>query len=293
MNTVTRIVLFTAAFMCASLSNAQPWTLQRCIDYAIANNIQVQQVELQCESQSIAVNSAKMAYLPDLNASVSQNFSFGRATGNDNVIINNSMASTGLNAFASVPLFTGMRNLNQIKSSKLNLSAYINDLAKAKEDISLNVVAYYLQVMYADALRVIATEQVTLSAQQIERTKVLVSNGKISESELYEAMAQHASDKQGLTEANNTYQLAKLDLCQLLNYQDIEGFDLASMSPTESMPADYTLAASPQQAYNYSLQNRPAILAAQNRMESSKKEIKIAQADYYPQLSLSASYGTG
>ena len=138
MTTVTRIVLFTAAFMCASLSNAQPWTLQRCIDYAIANNIQVQQVELQCESQSIAVNSAKMAYLPDLNASVSQNFSFGRATGNDNVIINNSMASTGLNAFASVPLFTGMRNLNQIKSSKLNLSAYINDLAKAKEDISLD-----------------------------------------------------------------------------------------------------------------------------------------------------------
>ena len=155
-----------------------------------------------------------MAYLPDLSAGIGQNFSVGRATGQDNVILNQSQASTSLNVGTTIPLFTGLRNLNQIRGGKLDLKAAISDLEKAKEDLALNVTAYYLQVLYTNALHGIAVEQLKLSTEQVLRTRVLVESGKLSESELYETLAQQALDQQTVTETNNSKMLARLDLCQ-------------------------------------------------------------------------------
>ena len=294
MNTIQHAIT-TAAFLLASIfcSAQQGWTLEQCIQYAVDHNIQIQQSQLTVEQQEIELQTSKMAYLPDLNAGIGQNFSFGRATSNNNVIVNQSQAATSLNVGTTIPIFTGLRNLNQIKSSKLNLKASMSDLEKAKEDLALTVTAYYLQVLYAHALHGIAVEQLKLSTEQVERTRALVQNGRLSESELYETLAQQALDNQSLTEANNTFQLAKLDLCQMLNYADLENFNVAELDATNLMPSEYQLNASPTQAYQYSLSHRPAIAAAESRVESSQKEVRIAQSAFYPQLSLSASYGTG
>ena len=59
-------------------SGQRQWTLKECIDYALEHNISVQQHDITRQQRELEVSTAKNSRLPDLNASVSENFSFGR-----------------------------------------------------------------------------------------------------------------------------------------------------------------------------------------------------------------------
>lgn len=287
------IVLTILALLAASLRSQEVWTLSQCVDYAVQNNITVQKMALQRDYQELNLKTSQLSFVPNLNAGLGQNFSFGRATGSNNITTSQSIASTNFNVSTSMPLFHGLRITNQIASDKLNLQASIEDLNKAKEDLTLNITAYYLTILYNKELLTITQEQVKLSEEQVKNTQSLVESGKKSESELYENKAQLANDQQTYVEASNALKLAILDLCQAINYTDISNFDVADIDTELFLSyADFSLL-SPEEAYTKSLAMRPAIKASEKRIESSKKDLKVAQSAYYPQLDLQAGYNTG
>ena len=287
------IVITILAILAASLQAQEVWSLSKCVDYAVQNNITVQKMALQTDYQKLNLKTSQWSFVPNLNAGLGQNFSFGRATGNDNITTSQSLASTNFNVSTSMPLFSGLRITNQIASDKLNLQAAIEDLNKAKEDLTLNVTAYYLNILYNKELVNITQEQVKLSEEQVKNTQALVKSGKKSESELYENKAQLANDQQTYIEASNALKLAILDLCQAINYTDIANFDVAAIDTKTLLETLDLSLVSPQDAYNKSLTVRPAIKASEKRIESSKKDLKVAQSAYYPQLDLQAGYSTG
>lgn len=282
--------------LCAAAVAAQAqeaWSLRRCIDYAVENNISVKQIALQRDYQALALKTSQLSFTPNLNANLGQDFSFGRATGNDNITIDKSMGNTTLGITTSMPIFTGLRITNQIKADKLDLLAATEDLNKAKENLALQIAGYYLNVLYNKELLSIADDQVKISEAQVKNTEALVAAGKKSESELYENKAQMAADIQSRTEAANALQLAILDLCQAINYIDVANFAVADIDVQHVLTIELDRLASPDDAYRYSLDNRPAIRASEARVESSLKSLKVAQAGYYPQLNLNAGYNTG
>ena len=76
----TRIIMAVVA-ACMGVGTAQAqqaWTLRQCVDYAIAHNISVKQMQNTRELQALQLNTDKNSRLPDLNGSAAQNFSFGR-----------------------------------------------------------------------------------------------------------------------------------------------------------------------------------------------------------------------
>ena len=90
------------------------WSLQECIDYAIAHNIDIRQAANEAEQNKISVNTAKWARLPNLNGGVSQGWSWGRtASPKDNSYSDTNSSSTGVNLSTNVPLFTGLQLSNQ------------------------------------------------------------------------------------------------------------------------------------------------------------------------------------
>lgn len=284
--------LIPGLLLCAASISAQnkQWTLKECIDYAIDNNIDVQQRELETQNQEIEVNTAQMSRLPNLNANLGQQFGFGRSQDRDNVMVDNSSSMSSFNVQTSVPVFTGFRIPNQIKAKKLDLAASIEDLKKAKEDISLNITSYYLQVLFYKELLYIAQQQLELTQVQLDQTTKLVENGKTAISEVYQVQAQLAKDELTRTESGNNVMLALLDLSQLLNLTDEAGFDIESPDITQLFLSDMEQLVTPQSAYEYSLENRPAIQAAKFRLESSYKSLNIAKSQYYPSLNFSAGY---
>lgn len=293
------IYALAVAIAYATAANAQEplpaeWHLDECIKYAQEHSIEVQQSKLQYETSRSTLRVNQLSMTPSVSASVGQTFSFGRATGRDNVIINQSQASTSFGANASMPIFTGLRITNQIKSSKLNLQAALADIENAEDNVALNIAAQYLQVLYNQELVKISREQYEQSEELVEKTRVLVEQGKTSESELYENRAQMMQYAQTLTESENSLSLSVVDLCQMMNYNDVESFVLADVSAAvDALVEQGVMLISPSDAYAYSLDNHPALKAMGLRLQSAQSDIKVAQSGYYPELSLAAGYSTG
>lgn len=124
----------------------QAWTLRQCVDYAIAHNISVKQMQNTRELQALQLNTDKNSRLPDLNGSAAQNFSFGRGLTAQNTYENKSTSSTSFTIGSTVSLFDGFRTRNTIKLSQLNLDAADADLDKARNDLSMNVAKAYIEL---------------------------------------------------------------------------------------------------------------------------------------------------
>ncbi len=285
------ITFVTIAVLSAGSAMAQTqWNLKQCIEYAIEHNLTIKQQEAAKDESAVDLNTAKWSRLPDLNGSASHSFNFGRSLQMDNTYQQLNTQNTGLNLNTSIPLFTGMQIPNQIALSKLNLKAAVEDLNKAKEDISIQVTSAYLQVLFNEELAKVAHEQVALSEEMLKQKTAFFKVGKASEAELYEAKSRAAQDQLSAVQADNEYRLALLDLSQLLELPTPEGFGIVSPSIDEDK--DFSILTSPADIYSEALLIKPSIKAAQYRVEGAQKSIRIAQSGYYPQLSLGAGIAT-
>lgn len=265
------------------------WTLRQCIDYATENSITVKQAENNAEQSAVDVSTAKWSRLPNLNGSAGQGWSWGRAASPvDNTYSDVNTASTSLRLGASVPLFTGLQIPYQYDYAKLTFQAAVEDLNKAKQDISINVASSFLQVLFNWELFKVAETQVGLSQSQYSRLQNLLNVGKAAPAEVAEAKARLAQDEMNAVQANNNYQLSLLDLSQLLELPTPQGFTLDT---SEALP-EFAPLTPPDDIYTEALACKPEIRAAQLRLESSQKSIRIAQSAYYPQLSFSADLST-
>ena len=278
----------TMAFCAFQLPAQETWDLQRCITYAIEHNLSIKQKEAARNQSEVELNTAQWSRLPNLNGNVGQSFNFGRALQADNTYGNRNTRNTNFSLGTSIPLFTGLQIPNSIALSKLNLKAATEDLAKAKEDISLQVASYFLQVLFNEELLKVAQNQVKLSQEQLDKKVAFFKNGKASEAEVLEAKSRMAQDELSVVQAENNHQLALLDLSQLLELPSPEGFRI-HVPDINDFSADLTL---PEEVYAQALMNKPAIKAAQYRLQGAEKSIRIAQSAYYPQLSFGAGIGT-
>lgn len=280
------IIAWSLTSIC--LQAQEVWDLQKCISYAIEHNLSIKRQEAALDQNKVDLNTAQWSRLPNLNGNVGQSFNFGRALQADNTYGNRNTQSTNFSIGTNIPLFTGLQIPNNIALAKLNLKAAIEDLNKAKEDISIQVTSYYLQVLFNEELAKVAHNQVALSKEQLERKVAFFKNGKSSEAEVYEAKSRLAQDEMSAIQADNNYQLALLDLAQALELPTPEGFRIAApqiedITGTLSLPDD---------VYAQALLNKPSIKAAQYRLEGASKSIRIAQSGWFPQLNFSAGLST-
>lgn len=266
------------------------WNLEQCIRYAIDHNITIKQQEANKQQSEIELNTAQWSRLPNLNGSTSYSFNFGRSLQADNTYQSINTQNTSFSLSTSVPLFTGMQIPNNIALAKLNLKAAVEDLEKAKEDISVQVASAYLQVLFNEELAKVAHEQVKLSEEMLQQKQAYFDNGKASESELYEAKSRLAQDQLSAVQTDNNYNLSLLDLSQLLELPSPDNFQIVSPD-TDAIQYSSQLTL-PTDIYHQALQIKPSIKAAQYRLEGAGKSIRIAQSAYYPQLSFGAGLGT-
>ena len=283
-------LLVAASFMSASAQ--QKWTLRECIDYAIAHNINIKQQELTVENSEINLSTSRNSRLPNLNAGASQNFNFGRsqsmATG---IYEDNKSTSTGFSLSSSVPVFNGLRIANEIKSNELDLRAATEGLNKAKEDMSVNIALYYMEVLFKKEILKVREDLCELTAKQVERTATMVEAGSIPHSQLLDIKSQYANDKLNVVSANNDLSLSLLNLAQLLNMMNADDFDI--VEPQQDINISSHLIRPSGQIYQTALGVRPHVKEAEYKLESSAVGLKIAQSYYWPSLSLGLSYNNG
>ena len=290
MKTVSLLILALAAAGVTPVSGQEKWDLRQCIDHAIEHNLTIKQREASRDQNEVKLNTAQWSRLPNLTGSASHSFNFGRSLQVDNTYesINSQNTTFGLNT--NIPLFTGMRIPNNIALAKLDLKAAVEDLNKAKEDISIQITSSYLQVLFNEELAKVAHEQVAMSKEMLVQKEAFFKNGKASEAEWYEAKARVEQDQLSAVQADNNLQLALLDLTQLLELPSPDNFGI--VSPTIEGSELVGKLDVPDAIYSQAVLTKPGIKAAQYRLAGAVHNIKIAKSAYFPQLSLTAGLNT-
>lgn len=282
--TITAIM----AVMCIMPASAQ-WTLKQCVEHAIQHNISLKQQRNVCRQRELDLSTARNARLPDLNANVSENLSFGRGLTSDNTYTNNTTNSTSLALSTSIPILTGMRIPHQTKLAHLNLEAATADLEKASNDISLKVAQYFMQAVYSRELTGVAQRQVETDSIQTERLKRMLEQGKASVANVSQQQAALAQSRLTLTQARNDMRVALLDLAQLLELQYTDSFSIVPDNNT----ADATdIILSTDDIYRQAVTSRPEIAAGLSRVKGADESVSIAKAALYPQLALTGGLNT-
>lgn len=282
-------LLFIAICTCLRSQAQEPWSLERCIAYAVEHNLQVKQSEQQVKQQKITLSTVRNSRLPSVDGSVSQSFNFGRGLTAENTYVNRNTMSTSFGLNASVPVYDGGQTTHNLKAQKLQLQALLADLDKAREDLSLQVTSEFLEVLFQQEQLKVARQQCELSLSQEERIHKLFDAGKASESEWADAKALVASDRLAETQADNAYRLALLSMSQLLELPSPEGFTVEVPQIPESKQVTLPL---PEAIMAEAVGIKPSIKAGEYRVRSAERNILLARTGYFPKLSLGAGLGT-
>ena len=281
-------LLFAAILPQHTIAQTRAWDLRECCTYAVEHNISIKQRENNREQRELQLSTAKNSRLPDLNASASESFSFGRGLTLDNTYTNRSTSSTSFSLGTSVPLFTGFQIPNQIKLNQLNLEAATKDLEKAKNDIRTQVAQAYVQILFNMEIADVAKRQIEIDSQQVVRLQAFVNNGKASQAQLSQQLSTLAQAHLTATQAENNLQLAILALTQLLELPSPEGFSVVRPSLTSHLSSLTSYLPSPEAIYQEALGIKPEVQAEQLRLTAAERNIDIAKAGNYPTLNLSA-----
>ncbi len=263
------------------------YTLRQCIDTALARNIAVQQNGLQADRAAVRLNQAKMNMLPDLNGSFSYGWNQGRVIDPfTNTFINQQLNSSSVGLSSGVTLFSGFQQINTIKQQSYAADASQLELQQARENLTLNVLLSYLQVLSNEDLAAIATQQAAVTAAQVARLEVMVQEGAIGQFQLSDMKGQLASDQVNLVNNRNAVQAAKLSLCQLMNipYDKDMRLDRSALD----VPAG-VYALGPDEVYAEAMEKFAQVRATAMRMKSAEKGVKVQRGAYYPFIGFGAS----
>ncbi|MCM1094463.1 MAG: TolC family protein [Lachnospiraceae bacterium] len=279
-------ILLSAMAACSLFANAETWSLEKCIDHAIENNITVKLRRADLNSSELEVTEAKSRYLPTLSANVGQSWNLGRGLTAENTYADRNTSNLQWGASLNLPLFSGMSTTRRVNLAKANLSTVMEQYEAAKEDITLNVIGAYLQVLYCKELNEVALYQVDLSKHELASRSALLEAGKIPEIDMLEARSQLAQDEMNLSQTKNDVALALVDLSQLLELGDIAGFDI---EPIEENELNIL---SPDEVYSAALQRNHSLIAARNNITAADRNISLAKSGYLPTLSFNAGIGS-
>jgi len=266
------------------------FSLQQCVEIALANNITMKQALLTVEGNKLSVGQSKINRFPTLNAGASQALNFGRSVNpyDNTVVANQQVNSNNISLSSTVNLFSGFQNQLTIQQRQLNLKASQEDIGTTKNNITLGVIEAFANVLSNKALLSSAKSQYESTQAQIDRTDKLVQAGRLAITNLYDLRSQMAIEETNIVLAENNLELAKLSLTQWMQVDPELLQDVAE----PNLIVEENVEKSAKEIYNLAQQNQPQIQAAKSRLFSAEKGISIAKSGFYPSLNFQAGLFT-
>lgn len=271
-------------FIFISIQAQQIWSLEDCIDYALNNNISLKQSELNIELNKNEYFQSKMELLPSVNISNSFNNNRGRYINPfTNEFDEEVSSSLNLSYNSNFSLFNGFKNINQIKKAANESLKSIYDLESAQNDLISSIALSYLQILFNEELYQTSKSQLDLTKNQENRIKTLVEAGSIAQGELLNIQSQLALEEQQLIQAENQLNLSKLQLAQLLELEQYENLNILKLDIKVPI---FKIKNNINTDYSIALNTQSSIKSSELQINSAVYDLKIAKANYLPNLSI-------
>jgi len=264
------------------------WTIDECITYALENNITLKRQELNTALKNKDLAQSKLNALPNLNGQINHDLGAGRVLDRGTYEwVNTDVSQGDLGLVSHVTLFKGLQGLNSIRMAAADHNVAKAQLEASENDLLLNIMTGYLEVLLNRELFEIAGEKVRVAELQVERMEKLVEVGNASAGELLEVKATATTEKYNMTQARNNLTYVRLELAQLLNHPDPLSFRV-----TKPDIEDPSLLQIPEleSVYGQALEVLPQVEAARHQITYQSKGLAVARGALSPELFVRALY---
>lgn len=287
------------AVMLASASYAaDPWSLEQCVDYAMAHNIKLKQQVVAVEVAQEDVSSSKAQLFPSLSFATNHNVSWRPWSESFVNLENGTMTSTssetnyngtyGISAQWTV--WNGGRNRKQVQRSRVAQEQAELEQQTTAATIQEQIAQYYVQILYQTEAVKVNQQILESTLTQLSRAEEMYAVGAMSKADLAQMQAQAGQDRYNVVNAQTMLDQYKLQLKQILEIDNVDPLevaipDIADADVMWPLP-------SRTEAYQAALACRPEIMSSQAAIKAADIDVSIAKRGYLPSLSMMAGINT-
>ena len=257
------------------------FTLEDCIAYALEHRTEVAASLYSGQDAEREVRYTRLQQLPDLNASASHSLNWGRSLNMEKYEWEDSKNQYGnVSLSSSLTLFSGFQLRNQIKASKLNVLLQKTSHRKLRDDIRLEVVQAFYEVLAAEEQLLLANVFYEEDVQQERKARLQDSLRRISLPDLLEISGQTQKALLEKKAAEKQLQLAWLNLKKCMNYQETERVKLQREEMCMAVP-------DVDRIYEAALAQLPELQMLRLDSLLLRNELKQLRGNFSPTLSVS------
>ncbi|KQT21592.1 transporter [Chryseobacterium sp. Leaf405] len=290
MRKTMRKYLIIALFIGILAPAQKVWSLQDCLDYAVANNITVKKTALDKTTAQLNYQQQKNNKLPTIYGSSSLGLTNGSSIDPiTSSFVNQNILSNSFGISGNVAIYQGNKLNLQIEQNKMILDQSSLYQKQAENNIVLNVLEAYLQSLYYYEGIEIANYTANSSAQELKLTQTKYKNGAISKLDLADVETQNAQNQYTVVSSQNLYNQQVLKLKQLLELDPNVDFEIEKTS----LPDIEETIPDKQQVFAQATENLPDLKIYDAQNEILNKALEITKAGYKPTLSATAGLNTG
>jgi outer membrane protein len=278
-------IVTAVMFGTGQLCNAETWTYQQCVEYARANNINLQQSRLNSDVASVSLEEAKAQWQPTLDFTTQHSVSNGPWRNGDKTTYN---GSAGFNAAWTV--WDGGQRSAQIKRSRIDTQIADLETDDVMRTLETDLLSAYLNILYCRESIDIYKEALQLSEAQADRCKQLMNAGRASKVDYAQLQAEAEQQHYNLSNAIGTYDNRRVELKRLLELGIDTDLTLAEVILTDAQVTDSLPPIA--ESYQMALATDKKLQALSLQRDASSLDIDIANAQGRPNIALTAGVGT-
>ena len=284
------ILIFLLFFSFSSFAQ-EKLSLKDCIERAIEKNISIKNSSLDLLNSTENKKTAIGNFVPSFNINGNHSWNTGLTQNiTTGILENQTTENSSINMSIAVDFFNGLANIRRLHRANLDLLAKKYQLEDMKEDISLLVANSYLQILFNKEQLDVQKSQLKISQEELKNAKEKFNSGVIPEGNLFEIEANLALSEQNVIMAENSYQLSKLSLSQLLMFEDSNNFDIAD--DNYEIPQTDILNKDAKEILEEAMKNRNDIKLAETNLEIAIKDQQISKSALLPSASAFYSYNS-
>lgn len=271
------------------LSASEPWTVERCMQYAADHSHTVRQQQFALEDSRAAKTQAIGAFLPSVYGSVDGQMNFGRAIDpSTNTYTDVSTLYNGYGLQASLVVFDGLQRYNNLRLAKANVAMGRSGVRAEKDDVALKVYKAYMDLVYCEGAVSQTAKKRDESRELLRQTSVMAEVGQKSDADVAQMRATLAADEYELAHMQSQTTKAMLALKQLMGFPVDSA--LAVIQP--SFDDEILTADDASQISAFAATDNPRILKAQQNVEAARYSLRAARGALLPTISLSGGVST-
>lgn len=272
-----------------SLSASEPWSVERCMQYAADHSYGVRQQQFALEDSRAAKTQAIGAFLPSVYGSVNGQINFGRAIDpSTNTYTDVSTLYNGYGLQASLVVFDGLQRYNNLRLAKANVAMGRSGVRAEKDDVALKVYKAYMDLVYCEGAVSQTAKKRDESRELLRQTSVMAEVGQKSDADVAQMRATLAADEYELAHMQSQTTKAMLALKQLMGFPVDSA--LAVIQP--SFDDEILTAEDASQISAFAATDNPRILKAQQNVEAARYSLRAARGALLPTISLSGGVST-